>query len=76
MSDLTLTVDYYNIKITDVIASFPRQFSLSQCYGQGNQTFCDLIVRRATATAVNSAGSIDLINALSVNACRAARCCQ
>jgi iron complex outermembrane receptor protein len=68
LSDLTLTVDYYNIKITDVIASFPRQFSLSQCYGQGNQTFCDLIVRRATATAVNSAGSIDLINALSVNA--------
>lgn len=65
---LTLTADYYNIEIKDVIGGFPRQFSLDQCYGQGNQTFCDLITRRPTATAVNSAGSIDLINALQVNA--------
>jgi outer membrane receptor protein involved in Fe transport len=65
---LTLTADYYNIKIDDVIAAFPRQFTIEQCYGQGNPTFCDLITRRPTATAVNSAGSIDLINALAVNA--------
>lgn len=65
---LTLTGDYYNIKIEDVIGGFPRQFTLDQCYGQGNQTFCDLITRRPTATAVNSSGSIDLINALAVNA--------
>lgn len=65
---LTLTADYYNIEIEDVIAAFPRQFTLDQCYGQGNATFCDLITRRPTATAVNSSGSIDLINALSVNA--------
>ncbi len=64
----TLTVDYYNIEIDDVISSFPRQFTLDQCYGQGNQTFCDLITRRADATAVNSAGSIEFINALDVNA--------
>lgn len=68
LRNLVLTVDYYNIKIKDVIAAFPRQFSLDQCYGEGNDTFCDLIVRRQTATAVNSVGSIDLINALSVNA--------
>ncbi|WP_235911094.1 TonB-dependent receptor domain-containing protein [Croceibacterium soli] len=65
---LTLTADYYNIEIEDVIAAFPRQFTLDQCYSQGNATFCDLITRRPTATAVNSSGSIDLINALSVNA--------
>lgn len=68
LGNLTLTADYYNISIENVIASFPRQFSLDQCYGQGNQTFCDLITRRSQATAVNSAGSIDLINALAVNA--------
>ncbi|MEZ5743423.1 MAG: TonB-dependent receptor, partial [Sphingomonadaceae bacterium] len=68
LRDLVLTVDYYNIKIKDVISSFPRQFTIDQCFGQGNNTFCDLIVRRATATAVNSAGSIDLVNALQVNA--------
>ena len=68
LGNLTITADYYNIEITDVISGFPRQFSLQQCYDEGNPTFCDLIVRRPTATAVNSAGSIDLINALQVNA--------
>ena len=68
LRNLTITADYYDIEVEDVISGFPRQFSLDQCYGQGNATFCDLITRRPTATAVNSAGSIDLINSLSVNA--------
>jgi len=68
LSDFTLTVDYYNIKVDDVIASFPRQFILDQCYSQGNPIFCPLVIRRPDATATNSAGSIEFINALSVNA--------
>lgn len=68
LRNLTITADYYNIEVEDVISGFPRQFSLDQCYRQGNDTFCDLITRRPTATAVNSAGSIDLINSLAVNA--------
>ncbi|VWX59003.1 TonB-dependent receptor domain-containing protein [Sphingorhabdus sp. 109] len=68
LGNLTITADYYNIEITDVISGFPRQFSLQQCYDEGNSTFCDLIVRRQAGTAVNSVGSIDLINALQVNA--------
>ena len=68
LRNLTLTVDYYNYKIDDVISGFPRQFSLDQCYRQNNPTFCSLITRRPTATSINSSGSIDLINALSVNA--------
>ena len=68
LRNLTATVDYYNIEVEDVIATFPRQFTLEQCYGQGNETFCDLITRRATGTAVNSPGSLEFINALSVNA--------
>lgn len=68
LRNLTITGDYYNYEIDDVISGFPRQFSLDQCYREGNQTFCDLITRRPQATSINSAGSIDLINALSVNA--------
>ncbi|MFO6445814.1 TonB-dependent receptor domain-containing protein [Erythrobacter sp. NE805] len=68
LRNLTITADYYNYRISDVISGFPRQFTLDQCYGQNNQTFCSLITRRATGSAVNSPGSIDLINALSVNA--------
>ncbi|BBC74178.1 TonB-dependent receptor [Altererythrobacter sp. B11] len=68
LGNATLTVDYFNYKIDDVIASFGRQFSLAQCYGEGNSTFCDLITRRPSATATNSSGSIEFINALSVNA--------
>ena len=68
LRNLTITGDYYNIEVEDVISGFPRQFSLDQCFRQGNDTFCDLITRRPSATAVNSAGSIDLINSLAVNA--------
>ncbi|MBO6525721.1 TonB-dependent receptor [Erythrobacter sp.] len=68
LRNLTITADYYNIEIEDVISGFPRQFTLDQCYNAGNPTFCGLITRRPTATSTNSAGSIDLINALQVNA--------
>lgn len=68
LRNLVLTVDYYNIKIKDVISTFPRQFTLDKCFGDGNATFCDLITRRPTATAVNSSGSIEFVDALNVNA--------
>ena len=68
LGNLTITADYYNIKITDVISGFPRQFTLQQCYVEGDPTFCDLIVRRQNQSAVNSAGSIDLVNAVQYNA--------
>lgn len=68
LRNLTITADYYNIEIEDVISGFPRQFTLDQCYNEGNPTFCGLITRRDAGTSTNSAGSIDLINALQVNA--------
>jgi len=68
LSRLTLTGDYYNIEVTDVISGFPRGVTLDQCYNGGNSVFCDLIVRRPTATSTNSAGSLEFINRLSVNA--------
>ncbi|MFZ5748114.1 MAG: TonB-dependent receptor plug domain-containing protein [Pseudomonadota bacterium] len=64
---LSLSVDYYNINISDAIVAPPRQFILNQCYQEGNQSFCDLIQRRATDTAVNSAGSLEYVDAPLVN---------
>lgn len=68
LRNLTLTVDYYNIKIDNVISAFPRPVTLDQCYNQSNDTFCDLVTRRPDQTSTNSAGSIEFIDAISVNA--------
>ncbi|MEP0393042.1 MAG: TonB-dependent receptor [Erythrobacter sp.] len=67
LRNLTITADYYDIEITDVIASSPRQFTLDQCFGEGNQAFCDLVIRRQVGDGQNSAGSIEFINAFSSN---------
>ncbi|MDG5487913.1 TonB-dependent receptor [Sphingomonas sp. BGYR3] len=67
LSSLTLSVDYFNIDIDNVITAPPRQFTLNQCYQQNVQAFCDLIDRRAVGTAVNSAGSLEFINAPALN---------
>ncbi|MGF1549679.1 MAG: TonB-dependent receptor domain-containing protein [Sphingomonadaceae bacterium] len=61
--DFSLTVDYFNIVIDDAIVPPPRQFILDQCYREGVQEFCDLITRRPTATAINSAGSLEFVDA-------------
>lgn len=68
LRNAVLRVDYFNIKISDAIVAPPRQFILNQCYELGNPTYCAFVTRRATATAVNSAGSLEFVNAASVNA--------
>jgi outer membrane receptor protein involved in Fe transport len=67
LRNFVLRVDYFNIQVEDVITAAPRNFTLTQCFLQGIQEFCNLVTRRAAATAVNSAGSIDLINAPGIN---------
>lgn len=72
LRNTVLRVDYFNIKIANAISAPPRQFILDQCYNQGNPIYCAFIQRRATATAVNSAGTLEFVNAGSVNAGRLA----
>ncbi|MDZ3831768.1 MAG: TonB-dependent receptor [Sphingopyxis sp.] len=67
LRNLTLSVDYYNIKIKDAIVAPPRQFILNQCYQQGNDQFCDLIQRRQIQAGSNSPGSLEFIDAPLVN---------
>jgi iron complex outermembrane receptor protein len=62
LNKFTFTLDYFKIDIEDAIVSTPRRFTLESCYGGGNPAFCSFITRRPTATAQNSAGSIDLID--------------
>lgn len=67
LRNLTLRVDYYNIKIKDAIVGVPRQFILNKCFQEGDQAFCQFIQRRAQGTAVNSAGSLEFIDQAAVN---------
>jgi iron complex outermembrane receptor protein len=62
LRNLVVTVDYFNVQVKDAIVFTPLQFTLAQCYNQGNQDYCSQIVRRATAQGGNSAGSIDQVN--------------
>lgn len=43
--DLTLTADYYNIKLTNRVAGLGAGFFLSDCYSGGNAASCARIVR-------------------------------
>ncbi|MEH6757848.1 MAG: TonB-dependent receptor [Parasphingorhabdus sp.] len=68
LRNLTLSVDYFDVKIDDAIVSTPRQFILDQCYGGSVQSFCDaFIVRRPAVSGPNSAGSLDEVNSGSSN---------
>jgi len=67
LRNFVLRVDYFKIDVENVITAAPRNFTLNQCYAQGDPQFCQLVTRRAAATPVNSAGSIDLINAPAFN---------
>jgi outer membrane receptor protein involved in Fe transport len=57
------SVDYYRIDIGDAIVFTDRNFILSQCYGGGNQSFCDFVTRRPAAVGANNAGSIEFLDA-------------
>lgn len=52
---LTLTVDYYDIEIEDVIGTIPANTVLSGCYVDGNADFCSFVNRSAS-------GQIDFIS--------------
>ena len=61
LRNLSVTLDYFKIDISDAIVPTPRQFILTQCYS-ADASFCRFITRRANAVGPNSAGSIDLID--------------
>ncbi|MEZ5961215.1 MAG: TonB-dependent receptor [Hyphomonadaceae bacterium] len=54
VGDFRMTVDYYNIEITDVIAAFGAQFFLNDCYQNATPASCARIVRTPTTGQVFS----------------------
>lgn len=62
LRNLTLSVDYFRVKVTDAIVSTPLDFILDQCYNASVQSFCNFVVRRPAASGPNSAGSLDEVN--------------
>ena len=67
LRNLTLTVDYYNIKLDDAITSTSRDFILQQCYLNNDPNFCSLISRRTVASGPYSAGSIQQVDSQLIN---------
>ncbi len=61
IDDLTVTIDYYDIKIEDVIGNVPSQTIFDLCYVDAVDSFCNLITR-------NPSGTVDIFNSFSLNA--------
>jgi iron complex outermembrane recepter protein len=68
LRNMSLSVDYWHIKITNAIELLDRQQILSQCYIQGLASACALVVRNPTQIAGASAGSIKFVNDFDINA--------
>ena len=67
LRNLVLSADYYNILVKDAIINPARQTILNQCYVEGVDEFCDLVIRRPINTGSNSAGSLEFINSPAIN---------
>ena len=64
---LDITLDYFDIEVEDAIVQTNRQVILDQCYGSGNQDFCNFITRRPESIGNNSAGSLEYIDVAVTN---------
>ncbi len=51
---LTISVDYYNIALKDVITGILPSITLNTCLQTGDPTFCSLITRDATGSLTNA----------------------
>lgn len=65
LRNLTLTVDYFRVKISDAIVLVDPNFIVNQCYTTGD--LCNFIVRRPATSGPNSAGSLDEVNTQYLN---------
>lgn len=73
LDPFAMSVDYFDIEITDAIGTLGRQTSLNRCYGNGddtitafdpNSTFCSNVVRFAVGPSI---GATDQVNSFTQN---------
>ncbi|TCM19443.1 TonB-dependent receptor-like protein [Novosphingobium sp. PhB165] len=67
LRNMSLSVDYYRVKIKDAIEFTDLQYILSQCYNESNTSFCDYVTRRDSVQGANSAGSLYSVNTQPLN---------
>ncbi|WP_229205659.1 TonB-dependent receptor domain-containing protein [Duganella sp. Leaf126] len=64
VKDLTLTADYFHIKIEDTISTVDPTIALTQCLNTGNPVFCSLVKRDAQGSLwLTTAGYVVATNA-------------
>lgn len=68
--NLSITIDYFNIKVKDAIQLVPRQVSIDQCVATaGASPLCDLIVREQVGTPrPRTPGTVYQVDSFPVNA--------
>jgi len=67
LRNVTLTLDYYNIKLDGAIARTSRDYILQQCYQNNDPNFCSLVSRRTIGSGPYSAGSIQQVDSALIN---------
>jgi outer membrane receptor protein involved in Fe transport len=55
---VSLTVDYFNIGVTDLIGTVPITLTLNQCVASGSPVFCSLIHRNAQGSLVGTSSYV------------------
>jgi outer membrane receptor protein involved in Fe transport len=64
---LTVTTDYFRIKVSDAIFGLSEQLILNECYAEGIALLCNLVTRRPAAVNGASSGSLDRIDTRLIN---------
>lgn len=61
LRNLTLTADYFDIKLEDAISRVPTATVLNKCYTSGLSDFCQFVQRRTVASGAYSIGSVEQV---------------
>lgn len=68
---LSMSLDYYNIQLSDAISQVGNQAVLDRCFLQDAQEFCDLITLDSGTATPDATGSITLVGDVFVNVAQA-----
>lgn len=61
LRNLTITVDYFDIKLEDAISRVSAATVLNKCYREGLADFCQFVTRRSGASGAYSTGSVEQV---------------
>jgi iron complex outermembrane recepter protein len=68
LRNLSLSVDYWHIKVDNAITLISRALILNTCFKQGLAATCSLVTRFEQQTGASSPGALRFVNDFSINA--------